>query len=321
MKCPSLNDLPPPPPGKTGWPWTEESTALSAKMDDGFPWPKISIITPSMNQGRFIEKTIRSVIFQNYPKLEYIIIDGGSQDESLEIIRKYEKWITYWVSELDSGQGNAINKGFSHASGDIIAWLNSDDCYTKDAWFHVACQFQENQGCAAIVGGCRRVTPDDRLLNIARPNKLTRDDIVEWSFGGSGGFYQPATFMASWAVKAAGKIREDLFIAIDYEYWLRLMKIGTFVPCQHVLAEATIHPHAKTQLYRANILAEQILVMFEQGYADRARLIIDNLCHRYQSVENKIEKMKRYVPNSIIKLLFGTENPLTGHLMNEVNKE
>ena len=130
MRCPILKELPSPPPGKTDWPWTEESIQLPDKMPDGSSWPKISIVTPSLNQGQFLEETIRSVLLQGYPDLEYIIIDGGSTDDTLKVIQRYESLLAYWISEKDEGMYNAINKGFSIATGEIMAWLNSDDKYT-----------------------------------------------------------------------------------------------------------------------------------------------------------------------------------------------
>ncbi len=127
MSCPTLADLPSPPSNQTGWMWNEESSQLPENMPDGHQLPRITIVTPSYNQGQFLEATIRSVLLQGYPNLEYIIIDGGSSDNSVEIIRKYEPWLAYWVSEKDRGQAHAINKGFAHATGSIYAYLNSDD--------------------------------------------------------------------------------------------------------------------------------------------------------------------------------------------------
>ncbi|WP_017314698.1 glycosyltransferase family 2 protein [Mastigocladopsis repens] len=123
----TLDDLPSPPPDKIGWPWTVQSSQFSEQIPDGFEYPRISIVTPNYNYGHFLEETIRSVLLQGYPNLEYIIIDGGSTDNSVEIIKKYEKWLSFWVSEKDSGQANAINKGIDLATGTWFNWLNSDD--------------------------------------------------------------------------------------------------------------------------------------------------------------------------------------------------
>ena len=130
MRCPNLNDLPPPPPGKTGWPWTEKCPQSPDTMLDAHSWPRVSIVTPSYNQGQFIEDTLLSVKNQDYPSIEHIIVDGGSTDNTLEILQKYEgSYSMRWVSEPDRGQSDAVNKGFRMANGEIVGWLNSDDCY------------------------------------------------------------------------------------------------------------------------------------------------------------------------------------------------
>ena len=138
MRCPDLNELPSPPPGKIGWPWLEGGPRFPNCMPDGAQWPKLSIVTPSLNQGEFVEETLRSVLLQGYPDLEYIVIDGGSTDDSVGIISKYESWLTYWVSESDKGQTDAIGKGFDKATGVRLGWINSDDMLMPGALYAVA---------------------------------------------------------------------------------------------------------------------------------------------------------------------------------------
>ena len=133
MHYSNIADLPYPPPNKTGWPWLYgKAPVFDPNLET--KWPKISIVTPCYNHGEFIEETIRSVLLQGYPNLEYIIIDGGSSDNSVAIIKKYQPWLAYWVSEPEQGEYNAINKGFSRLSGDIMAWINSSDMYYPSAF-------------------------------------------------------------------------------------------------------------------------------------------------------------------------------------------
>jgi len=133
LPCLTVKDLPSAPAGKNGWPWTKDCGKVPDKMPNGQLWPKISIVTPSYNQGRFIEEAIRSVLLQNYPDLEYIIIDGGSTDETVNVIKKYEPWLTYWETEPDRGQSHAINKGLAKSTGKLFNWHNSDDVLTPDS--------------------------------------------------------------------------------------------------------------------------------------------------------------------------------------------
>lgn len=163
MKCPDLSQLPPPPPGKTGWPWTEATPPAPPTLQ-GQPWPKISVVTPSYNQGQFIEETIRSILLQGYPDLEYIIIDGGSTDNTLEIIQKYEPYLTDWISECDRGQSDALNKGFRKATGDLIGWQNSDDYYQPDALINAAQAAQANPEITVFYGPTQQVDYQGQVI-------------------------------------------------------------------------------------------------------------------------------------------------------------
>ena len=151
MRCPTLTEIPVS-PGKTGWPWTEESPQLPETIPDGRPWPKLSIVMPSYNQAKFIEATIRSVLLQGYPNLEFVIMDGGSNDGSVGIIRKYAPWIAYWASEPDRGQSHAINKGIARATGQILHWINSDDLILPNAFSTIGQLFVENSKHRLITG-------------------------------------------------------------------------------------------------------------------------------------------------------------------------
>lgn len=121
-------------------------------MPDGSPWPRVSIVTPSFNQGQFIEETIRSVLLQGYPNLEYIIMDGGSADSSVEIIQKYAPWLAYWISEPDRGQADAINKGFEKTTGQFLAWINSDDYFYPGFVYRRVLAFQSNSDVDFLYG-------------------------------------------------------------------------------------------------------------------------------------------------------------------------
>jgi glycosyltransferase involved in cell wall biosynthesis len=135
--------LPPPPAGRAGWPWTEETSPdRYATPPASGPWPKLSIVCPSFRQGRFIEETIRSVLLQNYPALEFIVIDGGSDDETVSVLKKYSPWLAHWESEPDRGQSHALNKGFSRATGEFFGWINSDDYYQPGAFAAVATRYR-----------------------------------------------------------------------------------------------------------------------------------------------------------------------------------
>lgn len=184
-------------------------------------YPKLSIITPSYNQGRFLEATIRSVLDQKYPNLEFIVIDGGSTDNSVEILRRYDKDIAYWISEKDAGQSDALNKGLERCTGDLIGWINSDDVYMPNAFRSVVAAFQKNAECVAVHG--------ERILI----NEFGA--VVGWTslppFDPQSGGFNVCSETAFWrreAGQVAGKIKTDLRFAMDLEFFSRLYKVGKF---------------------------------------------------------------------------------------------
>lgn len=217
-------------------------------------FPRISIVTPSLNQGKFIEKTILSIISQNYPNLEFIIIDGGSTDETISIIKKYEKYITYWVSEPDKGQSNAINKGLQKAKGEVVNWINSDDLLEPGALFKVAEAWNKNPNAPAWVGGCRRVNEYGLEINVVFPNNLCLGNIGENWNGRQ--FYQPSCFLNHKLVKKVGMLNESLHFCMDLDLFIRLAQYGMFYKGDGIWAQATIHSSAKTQNQRSKMHQE-----------------------------------------------------------------
>jgi glycosyltransferase involved in cell wall biosynthesis len=250
MRCPTLSELPPPPSGKTGWPWTESSPQLPDKMPDGSEWPKISIVTPNYNYGQFIEETIRSVLLQGYPNLEYIVIDGNSTDNSVEIIKKYEPWLSYWVSEKDNGQTNAINKGVEKSGGEIFNWINSDDILDKSVLQEVAKSWIEDQP-HILLGACTTVdfrNNSNNLVTVWKPRKWSKSiDFLphNWPL-----LSQPSTFLSLDLLSSVGKFREDLYYVMDWEFYLRatvkLRKSLKVKIVEQNLSVAKIHQISKT---------------------------------------------------------------------------
>jgi len=227
LQCPQLSELPRAPSGKTGWPWTEESRRLSARGDAAGPWPRISVITPSFNQGEFIEETIRSVLLQGYPDLEYLIIDGGSTDHSVEIIKKYSDWLTYWVSEPDSGQSDAINNGLKRASGDFCTWINSDDMLCKNALIDHASQvgFDTDN---VYVGISLYIDHTGKILSCHRGRVHSLEDLVRigrvWRSGGQ--IVQPEVLFQRHLALGVGGLNPDNHRTMDYELWGKFFLAG-----------------------------------------------------------------------------------------------
>lgn len=209
-------------------------------------FPKISIITPSYNQGQFLERTILSILNQNYPNLELIVIDGGSKDKTLDIIKKYEKFIDYWVSEKDNGQTHALNKGFKKATGEIVGWQNSDDVYLPGSFKEAAEFFKKNKKTGVVFSNRLDIDENDNVAGESRFAKFSNLVCLYESIplGTQGLFWKRSLF------EKTGYLDEKLIFPMDYEFVLRLAKAGAkFSHVRQIWGAIRRHGAAKTEMY------------------------------------------------------------------------
>ena len=206
-------------------------------------FPKISIIVPSYNQGQFLEETLQSVINQHYPNLELFVIDGASTDGSVEIIKKHRDHISWWVSERDSGQSEAINKGLSKATGDIITWLNSDDLFTPDTLLRTARQFSKLPDNTGLIHGGTILFNDKKEL---KADWGYENSSLERNMAGMA-FPQPSVFfLKKYLDRIGGKVNEKLHYGMDYDLYSRLACICRFSPVKDIFSKYRLHDNSKS---------------------------------------------------------------------------
>jgi glycosyltransferase involved in cell wall biosynthesis len=231
-------------------------------------YPKISIVTPSYNQAEFLERTILSILNQNYPNLEYIIIDGGSTDGSVEIIKKYEKYLTYWVSEPDKGQADALNKGFKIATGEILTYLNSDDVFLPGILHRIALEFEKKRDIEVLYGNKLLISPKDEIISERR--------FVKWLpllsklglFSGAGfGVHLDSSFFRKELYNKIKGFDLTLRNAMDTDMFLQMVNLGAKF---HFLREYFIgfrlHKESKTITSGKNIGPEESQYLFSKYY-------------------------------------------------------
>ena len=301
MRGPTLSELPLSQQGCLGLPWTEATPEEPVNLPDDPPWPLVTIVTPSYNQGQFIEDTIRSVLLQGYPDLEYIIVDGGSTDGSVDIIRKYEPWLAHWVTEPDEGMYHAINKGFARATGEIMAWLNSDDKYTP--W------------TLQVVGDIFRSLPQVQWLTSLYPlhwnergwavrcTKLEGFSPQAFFRGrnlpgrnrfGTYWIQQESTFWRRqlWE-QSGGYVDQDLKLAGDFDLWARFFQHAELYAVATPLAGFRVHLGQKTAINM-------------RGYHDEAERVLARNGGGYpSSLERWLRKIVNRLPFCILRCFPG----------------
>lgn len=216
--------------------------------------PRITIVTPSFNQATFIERTICSVLDQSYPNLEYIIIDGGSTDGSVEVIRRYEKHLAFWVSEQDRGQSHAINKGLKLATGDWVAWQNSDDIFYPGAFESLANAARKNVHSNLIIGNMNLIDEQDDVINDLKYVTPTYHSLLAEGMV----LANQAAFWRRSIHEKIGYLKEDLHYGLDFEWFLRVLKHGRATHINKTWGGLRIHSETKTS---------QFQVLFDNEFA------------------------------------------------------
>jgi glycosyltransferase involved in cell wall biosynthesis len=240
--------LPPPPPGRSGWPWTEEWPP------DAETLPRITVITPSFRQAQFIEQTIRSVLLSGYPDLEYFVLDGGSTDGTREIIEKYSPWLAGWRCEKDAGQSAAINEGWTKATGDVLSWINSDDWYHPGALVAAGRRFAADPAVMWVSGAVDDVDVEG-VFHKRHPAAATP---LACALGRKDyGYFQPGMFWRRALVEKVGSLDVKLNCAFDQDFWLRSLLAGyVLTPLPEPVACFRVHGASKTGGLSPKVIAE-----------------------------------------------------------------
>jgi glycosyltransferase involved in cell wall biosynthesis len=216
----------------------------------------VSIITPSYNQAAYLEQTIQSVLGQDYPRIEYIVIDGGSTDNSVEIIKQYQDRLAYWVSEKDSGQAEAINKGFTRAKGDVIGWINSDDYYMLNTISVAVRCFEQNPDVVMVYGDMLAVDGDGQTINVLRYNQLSLQDLLCFQIVG-----QSSVFFRRSALEKTGMLETTFHFMLDHHLWIRLARQGRILHVPQIWSAARYHAEAKNRARAAEFGREAFRVL------------------------------------------------------------
>lgn len=237
----AITGFPPDDQDRQGWPWNVHGNPVPPYSDDPAAWPRLTVIMPSYNQAEFIDESIRSVLLQNYPNLEFMIFDGGSTDDTLAVIRKYEPWITYWESKSDRGQSHAINKGFCRSTGDYIAWLNSDDLYYPGALFAISRAIKKNPEAGMIYGAGAKIDMQSQVL-IRIPYRPYNNKLLSTRFY----ILQQSSFVKRSILNHDKMVEEYLHYTMDWELSIRVSRKAPVMAIPDEIGMFRIHDKCKT---------------------------------------------------------------------------
>ena len=244
----------------------------------------VSIITPSFNQAAYLEQTILSVLGQDYPHIEYFVVDGASTDNSVDIIRKYESKLAWWVSEKDKGQADAINKGFAHATGEVIAWLNSDDYYLAGTISAAVKIFEEHPEVVLVYGNMLSVDENGKTFNTLNYKQLTLEDLLCFQIVG-----QPAVFMRRSALQKVGGLDPAFHFMLDHHLWIRLAQQGKILHVDQTWAAARYHAQAKNLALAAEFGRDAFRILDAVIHDEKLAPIFAKVTRRARASANRVD--------------------------------
>ena len=253
--------------------------------------PLVSIVIPSYNQAAFLEQTIKSALEQDYPYLEHILVDGASTDNSVEIIQKYGNQLAWWVSEKDKGQGDAINKGMAHAKGQIVAWLNSDDCYLPAAISAAVEAFEANPDAVMVYGNMLAIDENEVVTNTFKYRQLTLEDLLCFQIIG-----QPAVFMRREVFEQVNGLDPNFHFLLDHHLWIKIAAEGKIVHIPQIWSAARYHSEAKNRA-QASQFGREAFQILDWAAADQYFApILARLARRARASAHRVDA--RYLLDS-----------------------
>ncbi len=244
----------------------------------------VSIVTPSFNQASYLEQTIQSVLNQDYADIETLVMDGGSTDGSVDIIKKYASRLAYWVSEKDAGQADAINKGMARAKGDIVAWLNSDDYYLPGTVAAAVEALEKNPEAALVYADMLAVNENGQTFNTLRYRQLTLEDLLSFQIIG-----QPAVFMRRDAYERAGGLDTSFHFLLDHHLWIRIACLGRILHVPQIWAAARYHPAAKNRAKASEFGREAFRILDWAKIYEPTSYLLSSISHRALASAHRVD--------------------------------
>lgn len=251
----------------------------------------ISIITPSFNQSAYLEQTIKSVLDQDYANIEYIVMDGGSTDSSVDIIKRHAARLAFWTSERDRGQADAINKGMTRAHGEILAWLNSDDYYLPGAISSAVKIFEQNPDAVLIYGDMLAVNEHGETTNILKYQQLTLEDLLCFQIIG-----QPAVFFRREAFEKTGGLDTTFHFLLDHQLWIKTAAQGKILHVNQTWAAARYHAEAKNRAKAAEFGREAFRILDWAAQNEKLSPVLARISRRACASANRVDS--RYLLDS-----------------------